>query len=246
VLTLHDVVSVSAKTDGNANGQDSKLPDGHGGLGCSGGTGGPGRVDGSPGADRVTDIVGTVSEGSSASSDNLNERVGVLDLVGVLLGVGIDTLHALTLGSTLVTTLGSVDIVVETVQKTDSDDGREALGHALHVAEFVDLTGTHGVVAEKAHSPTNRSTAFKEFGVVTVLGLGHDFTVGELIGLEPVNGLLLCRAWDGGNAGLGLLLIDRQVRLMVLGFILNHSVVRDLGNLRIGRNGAIEREEGLG
>lgn len=245
VLTLHDVVSVSAKTDGNANGQDSKLPDGHGGLGGSGGTGGPSRVDGSPGADGVTDIVGTVSEGSSASSDNLDERVCVLDLVGVLLGVGIDTLHALTLGSTLVTTLGSVDIVVETVKKTDSDDGRDALGHALHVAEFVDLTGAHGVVAEKAHSPTNRSTAFKELGVVTVVGLGHNFTVGELIGLEPIEGLLLCRAGDGGNAGLGLLLIDRQLRLRVLGFILNHSVVGDLGNLGIGRDGTSEEKRAL-
>jgi hypothetical protein len=120
-LTLHDVVTVGDKTDGNAQSQNSELPDGDCGLGSNGVTSRPGRVDSSPGADRVTDIIGTVSEGGSAGSQDLDERVGVLDLVGVLLGGIVNTLHALTLGGTGNTALSSVDIVVSTVGETDDD-----------------------------------------------------------------------------------------------------------------------------
>lgn len=124
--TFHDVVSVSAETDGNADSQDGELPHRNGGLGCSGGTGGPGGVDGGPGADGVADVVGAVGEGGGAGGDDLDEGVGVLDLVGVLFGVGVHTLHTFTLGSTLDTTLGGVNVVVEAVEKTDSEDSRDA------------------------------------------------------------------------------------------------------------------------
>jgi hypothetical protein len=70
---LHDVVSVCDETEGEGGGEDSKLPDGDGGLGCRGVTSVPGRVDDSPGTDSVTDIVGTVSERGSAGSKNLDE-----------------------------------------------------------------------------------------------------------------------------------------------------------------------------
>lgn len=59
---LHDVVSVSDQTKRQGGGEDSKLPDGHGGLGLGGVTGVPGRVDDGPGTNSITDIVGAVSE----------------------------------------------------------------------------------------------------------------------------------------------------------------------------------------
>jgi hypothetical protein len=46
----------------------------------------------------------------SSRSSLLALLPSVLDLVGVFLSIGIDTLHALALGCTLVTTLGSVDV----------------------------------------------------------------------------------------------------------------------------------------
>jgi hypothetical protein len=152
-LTLHDVVTVGAEAERNPESKDSQLPDGDRGLGTSSLASRPGRIDSSPGADRVTDIVGTVGEGSSAGSENLDERVGVLDLVGVLLGSGIDTLHTLTLRGADNTRLGSVDVVVETVKKTADDHGRKTLEECHHVADLVDLTGSHRVVAKEAHRP---------------------------------------------------------------------------------------------
>lgn len=105
-LTLHDVVTVGDKTNGDATRQDSELPNRNRSLGCSGIAGVPGRVDDSPGTDRVANIVGTVGERGGTSGDDLDEGVGVLDFVGVLLGVGIDTLHSLTVRGTGDTGLG--------------------------------------------------------------------------------------------------------------------------------------------
>ena len=239
--TLHDVVTVCAETDGNAKSQDGELPHRHGRLGGSGCASGPGGVNGSPGTDRVTNVVGTVSERSSASSDDLNERVGVLDLVGVLLRSGVDALHALTLGSTVDTTLGRVNIVVETVQETDSDNGRKALEHALHVAELVNLTGAHRVVAQETHGPAQRAAALEELGVVAGFGLGHELAVRELVGLELLDGPAVGGAGDRGNSGLDFLLVNVDVAL-VFGLILHDGVVGHLGGLAFGGDGTAEEE----
>lgn len=238
-LTLHDVVTVGAETERNTDSKNSQLPDGNRGLGSSGLTSRPGSIDSSPGADGVTDIVGTVSEGSSAGSENLDERVGVLNLVGVLLGSGIDTLHTLTLGGTGNTRLGSVNIVVNTVQETADDHGRNALEEGGHVADLVDLTGSHGVVAKEAHRPAQGSAALQKLLTVTLLGLSHDFLVAQL-GRLGVDELLLLVA----GAGVLVVLINGTGvgRGFVVLIILDDGIVGNLGSLASGRDGTVEQQ----
>src|SRR5690349_8946147 len=81
---LHDVVTVGDETERQSGGEDSQLPEGHIGLGLRSVAGVPCRVDDRPGTDSVADIVGAVSEGSSAGSKNLNKGVCVFNLVGIL------------------------------------------------------------------------------------------------------------------------------------------------------------------
>jgi len=142
---LHDVVSVGDETDRDGSGKDSELPDGNGGFSLSGGTGRPSTVDNSPRTDRVSDIVGTVSEGCGTGSEDLDERISVLDLVRVLFGVGVNSFHSVTFGSTRDTRLSGVDIVVETVKSTTSDHGGDSLGEDGQVVLFVNSTGAHRV-----------------------------------------------------------------------------------------------------
>lgn len=78
---LHDVVSVCDETEREGSRQDSELPKGNSGLGLRSVTGGPGRVDDSPRTDGVTNVIGAVSEGGSAGSENLDKGVGVLNFV---------------------------------------------------------------------------------------------------------------------------------------------------------------------
>jgi hypothetical protein len=132
-LTLHDVVAVGDETERDHQRENGELPDGHGSLGRSSVTGRPARVDDGPGTDGVTNVVSTVGERGGASGENLDERVGVLDFVRVLLGVGVDAGHAGTLGSAGGTTLGGVDIVVETVEGAADNVGWNALGDYAHV-----------------------------------------------------------------------------------------------------------------
>lgn len=61
-LTLHDVVTVGDETNGNTQSQNGKLPHRDGRLGGDRVASGPGSVDGSPGTDRVTNVVGAVGE----------------------------------------------------------------------------------------------------------------------------------------------------------------------------------------
>ena len=156
-LTLHDVVAVGDETERDHQGEDGELPDWDGSLGRCGVAGRPAGVDDGPGTDGVADVVGAVGERGGASCKNLDERVGVLDFVGVLLGVSIDTGHAGALGSAGGTTLGGVDIVVKTVKGAADDVGGDSLGYDLHVVELVNLAGAHLVVAEGAQSLRGRS-----------------------------------------------------------------------------------------
>ena len=188
---LHDVEAVGDETDGKGTGEDSQLPDGDGGGLVDGKTGGPGLVDGSPGTSRVTDIVGTVGERGSAGSDNLDKGVGVLDLVGVSLSVGVDASHASTFGGTGNTNLGCVDIVEETVHEGAGDESRETDSENLEVLSLINLTRSHGVVVESAHGPTERRSALAELGVEAGISLSDELLLGQLPGLVLDKALLV-------------------------------------------------------
>lgn len=201
-------------------------------------------VDDSPGTDRVTNIVGTVSERGSASGDDLDERVGELDLVGVLLGGGVHTLHTGTLGSTVDTRLSGVDVVVKTVEQSDNDDGRDALDDDGHVLPLVDLTSAHGVVVKSAHGPSQRTTALPELSVEPLLALCDKLLVGKLLVLGAADGTLLRlgRGNDILNTLLGVLGFA-QGRCVVLGevVVLDNGVVGH-DNLAVGGSRALEEE----
>jgi hypothetical protein len=164
-LTLHDVVTVGNETDRDGQGEDGELPDGDRGLGRSGSTSGPGRVDDSPWSDGVSDIIGTVGEGCGTGGENLDEGVGVLDIVGVLGGVVVDALHAVTLRGAFDTRLGGVDVVVETVEGTDDNHGRNTLGDDDHVVQLVGSAGAGWVVTEGAHSPAQRTALLEKLSM---------------------------------------------------------------------------------
>jgi hypothetical protein len=125
---LHDVVTVGNETDGDGSGKNCELPDRNRSFSGSGISSGPGRVNDSPGTDRVSDIVGTVCEGCGTGSQDLDKRISVFDLVRVLFGVGVNTLHPVSFGGTRDTGLSSVDIVVKTVEGTTGDHGWDSFG----------------------------------------------------------------------------------------------------------------------
>ena len=64
-----------------------------------------------------------MSERRSASSEDLHERVEVLDLVGVLLGGGVNTGHALVLGGARRASLHRVNVDAGTVGERASEEG---------------------------------------------------------------------------------------------------------------------------
>lgn len=84
----------------------------------------------------ATHIVGTVGEGSSAGGKNLDERVHVLDLVGVLLGGSVHLLHASVVGGSLLAHLLGVDVDRGTV----SEDGLDP-GEGLVAEDDVEVLG---------------------------------------------------------------------------------------------------------
>ncbi|KAK6833440.1 hypothetical protein PG987_008134 [Apiospora arundinis] len=235
-LTLHDVVTIGAETDRDPESEHSKLPDGDAGSLVGSLAGGPGVVDDSPGADRVTDIVGTVSERGSAGSEDLDEGVGVLDLVGVLLGGVVDTLHTDAIGSAGNTGLGGVDVVVETVEESGGNLGREALAGSHEVLLLVDLAGSHGVVAESAHRPANGATVGQKLSAELSIAFGLDLLVG-------LGGLAL-----GNNHSLLLLgvllavLLDRVGGVQGLVIVLDDGVLGNHSAVGLGNNRALQQE----
>lgn len=171
---LHDVVTVGDETEADGEGNDGDLPELDRDLLIAGLASAPGLVHGGPDTDSVTDIIGTVGERSSAGSDDLDEGVEMLDLIGVLGGVGVDTVHATSLRSTEDTDLGLVDVVVHTVESSDNDHGGQADEEGLEVVELVDGTGTHGVLVESSHGPAERASLLAELSVVALTGLGEE------------------------------------------------------------------------
>jgi hypothetical protein len=187
---LHDVVAVGDETERQGGRQDSKLPDRDRSLGLGGVTSVPCRVDDSPGTDSVTDIVGAVSERGSAGSENLDEGVGVLDLVGVLLRVAVDTLHTGTLRSSVDTSLSGVNVVVDTVESTDNEHGWNALEGDDHVLLLVDFASPDFVLMEVAHGPAERTLLGAQLCVEALLALGNELLVAQLAVLSNDNTLL--------------------------------------------------------
>jgi len=234
---LHDVVTVGDETERQCGGKNSQLPDRNRCLGLSGVTGGPGRVDDSPGTDGVTDIVGTVSERSSAGGENLDERVGVLNLVGVLLSVAVDALHTSALGGSVNTSLGSVDVVVDTVQGTDHNHSRDALEGDQHVLLLVNFTRADFVLVEVAHGPGEETSLRTELGMETLLALGDEIFVAKLGVLGNDNALLSILRSSNDT----VVRVTKRAGLDVV-ILLNDSVVADVGTFDTLGGRAAEEE----
>jgi hypothetical protein len=184
-----------------------------------------------------------VSERSSAGSKNLDERVGVLDLVGVLLSMAVDTLHADTLGGSVNTSLGGVNVVVDTIKAADDDHGRDTLEGDDHVLLLVDLTRLDLVLVEVAHGPAEGTLLGAEFGVEAFLTLGDKLLVAELAVLSNTS------TNDGTLLGI-LVVHDTVVRIAEgTGFhvliVLDDSVVADVGSLDTLGGGAAEEKRSL-
>nr|POF07165.1 hypothetical protein CFP56_31789 [Quercus suber] len=225
-------------------GQDGELPDGHRRFRGGRVTGVPGRVDDSPRTDRITDVVGAVSERGSASGQDLDERVGVLDLVGVLLCVGIHPFHALTLGRAGDARLSGVDVVVDTVQGADDDHGGNTLEHDEQVVLLVNLTGTHGVLVKRAHGPAKGATLLAHVGVESVLSFLHELLVVTLLTLDFHNGeVLLVDLVDSHviNGSLGRGAVPVQLHVLLL----HDSIVGNVGSFRVQRSGTAEEQRAL-
>lgn len=208
-----------------------------------------------------------MSEGGSAGSDDLDEGVQVLDLVGVLGGVGIDTVHAATLRSAEDTNLSLVDIVVHTVESSDDDHGGETDAEGLEVMKLVNGTGTHGVLVKSAHGPAERTALLTELSVVTFTCLGEKNLVvglGVLRERQVALGVDVATAEsglvsDGGDglligslASIGSLLgvvglrgSNGAVLLLILTTVLHHSVVGDGSTLGISRGLTLEQSRTL-
>lgn len=139
-------------------------------LGGDGLTGSPGSVHTSPDTDSVSNIVGSVSERSSASSDDLDERVEIFDFVLVFLGVEVDLVHTATFWSTEDTDLSAMDIIVESVEEGNDNIGWETDAESAEVVKFIDGTGTHWVVVDKTHSPSEGTLVSAELSVVLQFG----------------------------------------------------------------------------
>lgn len=108
----------------------------------------------------------------------------MLDLVRVFLRVGVNPLHSDSIRGTSDTSLRGVDVVVQTVEKTNSDHSRDTLQQNLYVLNLIDLSWSHGVIAQRAHAPTDRAALLAELGVQSVLTLSHEFFVGCLVCLS--------------------------------------------------------------
>jgi hypothetical protein len=238
---LHDVVAIGDQTKRQGGGEDSQLPDGDGSLGLGGVTGVPGRIDDGPGTNSVTNVVGTVGERGSAGSEDLDEGVGVLNLVGILGGVGVDALHAATLRRAVDTSLSGVNVVIDTVESTDNDHGGDTLESDDHVPLLVNLTSLDLVLVKVAHGPTERTALLPEPSVEAILTLLHEFLVAELavlVLLVDNGGLLVVGRGD---------VIRRAVRLLELGLVglvvvLDNSVVRNASGLSALGGRAAEEE----
>lgn len=237
---LHDVVSISDETGGDCESDDCELPHWDRELGGGGLTSLPRRVDDCPWCNGVTDVVSTVCERCSAGGEDLDERVGVLDLVGVFGCVSVDTFHASSLGGSSNTSLCSVDVEVGSVESSDNDHRGDTLQGDDHVLGLVDGTLADLVLVEETHGPSKRTSALAKLDVKTLGTLGLALLVGDAdsVGLDGGQALLvgvfgvLDRALNGGD-------------LIIILIVLHNGVVGDLGLVGVGWDWASEEERSL-
>jgi hypothetical protein len=218
-------------------------------LGADGLASGPSRVHGSPDTDGITHIVGTVCERCSAGSDDLNEGVEVLDLVGVLGCICVNTLHATTFRSSEHTDLRTVNIVGHAVQRADNDLGRKADEGSLHVVKLVDGSSSELVVVQGAHGPAQGRLLLSKLGVVFLAGVGKKEAVGFASVLLILNrrGPLLGRGLDvHGGDFLSVVVEHGSISLCVGSWaldvtgVLDNGVVGNLGKLGVRRGSSAE------
>ena len=171
----------------------------------------PRAVDDSPWTNGVSDIVCTVRERRCAGSENLHEGVGVLDLIGVFLGMCIHALHAFAFRGPGDSGLSSVYVVVETVESTHDHHGWDTLERDLHVVQLVDAAFAHGVVVQRSHSPAKRTTLLQELGVEFALSKSYGFTVVVLVGFDSCDSLLIYLHGGGGACSCDLVLADFRI-----------------------------------
>ena len=131
-------ISVCNETETDGESHNSDLPEGNFFLGSDSLSSSPCTVHTSPDTDSVSDIIGSVSERSSASCDNLHERVEVFNFIWVFLGLVVDFVHAATFRCTEDSDLCAVNIVVETIEEGDDDVGWETDAEGSEVVNFVD------------------------------------------------------------------------------------------------------------
>ena len=125
-LTLHDVVTVCDETNANSESNDSDLPERDRNLLVTSLTSAPSFVHSRPDTDGITNIVGTVSEGSSASGEDLEEGEKVLGIVGILASTGMNLGDSLS-GRLSLFSLQSVNVDGGTVSESLVDGGERAV-----------------------------------------------------------------------------------------------------------------------
>lgn len=193
----------------------------------------PGLVDDIPGSDGIANIVGTVGKRSRTRGDDLDERVGMFNLVRVLLGVVVDTSHAATFGRASNSRLGSVNVVIGSIEGTDDNLRRDALENKTDIVEFVDASGTQGIVVQIAHGPSEGTGLGAQFCVQTLATGGHEFGIGGLACLVG-NGRLFQRTRRGILDGRGVGGDDFIV------IVLHHGVIGHSRLLTRRRHGTLE------
>lgn len=175
----------------------------------------------------------------------------MFDLVGVLVGVGVDSLHTVTVGGTGDTSLSRVDVVVETVQKTSDDLGGESLEDHLDVVRLVNGTGTHLVLVEGSHSPAEDALLGSHLGVKDLFPLLHELSVRKL---ELLERSLLSVVVKSGNSGtVNVLLVLATLlgglfegrRSLELRVVLDDRVIGDDDTVGICGGGAVEERRSL-
>lgn len=244
---LHNVETVGAQTQRDGKRQDGQLPWLDGELGSGGVSSLPGRVDDGPWSNRVSDIIGTVGKRGGTGGDDLDKRVGMFDLVGILVGIAVNLLHSSTFRGTGDTRLSGVDIIVDTVHETDDDLSRDSLDDGLDIVQLVNGTGTSSVGVKVSHGPTEWTLVLSHLGVESLLCGGKLLLVGEL---ELVQGGLLwgsCLFLASDRRlvfNVASLREDRLVDGLVnVGIVLHDGIVGDHGEVfTVGRGGSLEEE----
>lgn len=249
-LTSHDVVTVSDETEADRQSDDGDLPQRDRGLGADSLASRPSRVHGSPDTDGVSDVVGTVCEGSSAGRDDLHEGIEVFDFVAVLGRVRVHAVHAAAFRSSENADLSAVDIVRHAIEGADDDLSWDADEGGLEVVELVDGAGAELVVVQSAHGPAERSLLLPEFLVVLLAGLSQQETVGLARVFVEGSGPLLGRSVDVDDGdllgvGVGHGSLGLRARTLDVTAVLDDGVVGDLSELGIGGGNPLEEKRTL-